>query len=134
MSSGLYSSSPLPAGQIRLLTIFPSEPESLIKATLSVHKVGCPHGYIALSYTWGAPKFHLPIYLNGQLFQIGANLHAALTELRKVDEGITFWVDAICINQNSIEEKNVHVPLMHHVYYHGRGGHCLVRQKIRGQR
>ena len=116
MASELYSPNPLPTGQIRLLTIFPGELGSLINGTLSIHKLGCSHAYKALSYTWGKPKFQVSIYLNNQLLHIGANLHAALTELRKEGEGIILWVDAICINQKSMEEKSVHIPFMHHVY------------------
>ncbi|OAL53050.1 HET-domain-containing protein [Pyrenochaeta sp. DS3sAY3a] len=116
MALPLYSPSPLSPGQIRLLTILPGKPGSLIMGTMRVHTLGCPHAYKALSYTWGAPKFQVPIRLNDQLLHIGANLHAALTELRDENELIVLWADAVCINQRSNEEKNVQVPLMHHVY------------------
>lgn len=133
MVSGLYSSSPLLAGLIRFLTIFLGQPGSLINGTLSLHQLDCPHAYNELSYTLGTPKSQVSIYINNQLLHVGANLHAALTELRKGDEEIILWVDALRVNQTSIEEKSVHVPLMHHVYQYS-GGCCLARQEVGGQR
>ncbi|KAK3364200.1 heterokaryon incompatibility, partial [Lasiosphaeria hispida] len=47
---------------------------------------------------------------------IGGNLYTALLALRHRDKPRYLWVDAICINQSDIAEKNVHMPQMHLVY------------------
>ncbi|KAK0710171.1 heterokaryon incompatibility, partial [Lasiosphaeria miniovina] len=54
--------------------------------------------------------------VNGCPCLINSNLHAALTELRREDEERIVWIDVICINQEDVVEKSIHVPLMHHVY------------------
>jgi hypothetical protein len=46
------------------------------------------------------------ITLNGCSFSVTANLYAALQVLRKEDRERVVWVDAVCINQNDIEDKS----------------------------
>jgi Heterokaryon incompatibility protein (HET) len=70
----------------------------------------------ALSYTWGQPPFEHSIEINGQEFPIGANLHAALTELRKYDTARTLWIDAICINQNDELERRQQIGIMQEIF------------------
>jgi Heterokaryon incompatibility protein (HET) len=64
--------------------------------------------YTALSYTWGdtTPTPTVPIQCDGQVLHIAENLDAALRVLRKEDESVYVWADAVCINQNDVEEKN----------------------------
>ncbi|ENH69208.1 Heterokaryon incompatibility protein 6, OR allele [Fusarium oxysporum f. sp. cubense race 1] len=47
---------------------------------------------------------------------IGGNLAGALNHLRYPDKARTLWVDAICINQNDISEKNIQVPRMADIF------------------
>ena len=44
------------------------------------------------------------------------DLHAAMRQLRDSESIIFLWIDAICINQANIQEKNHQVPLMADVY------------------
>ena len=44
------------------------------------------------------------------------NLEAALRYLRDVSVEKVIWIDAICIDQSSIEERNSQVLLMRHIY------------------
>lgn len=72
--------------------------------------------YTALSYTWGNAPPAVPIQCEGQVFHITENLDGALRVLRKEDESVYVWADAVCINQNDVEEKNNQVPLMREIY------------------
>jgi hypothetical protein len=50
--------------------------------------------------------------INGHEFTVRQNLYAALVPLRDSVSPIRPWVDAVCINQASISERNSQVPLM----------------------
>ncbi|KAK5732111.1 hypothetical protein LTR17_010819 [Elasticomyces elasticus] len=83
--------------------------------------------YITLSYSWGEAKedgSHLTntIRCDGALLRITSNLHGALSRIRNmmhVEQRISIepvWIDALCIDQNNVEERNVQVQKMGHVY------------------
>ncbi|KAI0893985.1 heterokaryon incompatibility protein-domain-containing protein [Annulohypoxylon nitens] len=72
--------------------------------------------YEALSYTWGAPVFSLPVQINGIEFFITENLDSALRHLRLSDSKRYLWVDALCINQFDTKEKSVQVGRMFSIY------------------
>lgn len=75
--------------------------------------------FSTLSYTWGSRDDLRPILLNGTRVLIGANLEAALRVLREQDDfrgGLKLWVDAICLNQEDLDEKARLLPYMQHFY------------------
>jgi hypothetical protein len=82
--------------------------------------------YIALSYTWGPSPYRkgrpidaeYSLTLNGDAFPVQQNLHDALRHLgsRVRQRGHLFWVDAICINQNNVSERNEQVRHMKGIY------------------
>ncbi|KAF1964026.1 HET-domain-containing protein [Bimuria novae-zelandiae CBS 107.79] len=72
--------------------------------------------YEALSYTWGDEKSACRISLDGLPFHIRPNLRDALRRLRQPRSTRIIWIDAICIDQNSADEKSVQVPLMRKIY------------------
>ena len=49
---------------------------------------------------------------------IGRELYSALKQLRKVNEEgeLGIWVDALCIDQNDMAERNEHVKMMGEIY------------------
>jgi hypothetical protein len=74
--------------------------------------------FAALSYVWGAGRSR-KIILNEQPAYIGANLEAALRSLRstqRFNANFRLWVDALCINQNDVEERSRQVTKMHMLY------------------
>lgn len=83
----------------------------LIHTTLENHPA-----YKALSYSWGEVKVLYPIDVDGYAFGIGPNLRAALQSIRHLREPTYLWVDAICINQKDIAERNYQVTIMHGIY------------------
>ncbi|PQE26581.1 heterokaryon incompatibility -domain-containing protein [Rutstroemia sp. NJR-2017a BBW] len=75
--------------------------------------------YEAISYCWESDIREKEIYVNGTLFQVPKNLEALLRKLRALPDsrtGMKFWVDALCINQDNIEERNNQVKLMNSIY------------------
>ncbi|KAE8442534.1 hypothetical protein EG329_003249 [Mollisiaceae sp. DMI_Dod_QoI] len=75
-----------------------------------------PPEYNALSYTWGDASITTPILVDGVECQVTASLEAGLRHLRTKDEVVILWVDALCINQTDIPEKNVQLGQMREIY------------------
>ncbi|KAJ2990388.1 hypothetical protein NUW58_g2975 [Xylaria curta] len=77
------------------------------------------HRYIALSYAWGPVDNQRKILVNGIETYVRPNLYAALLELRKlpwVHRGIHLWTDALCINQDDLDERAQQVRIMRSIY------------------
>ncbi|KAF4631289.1 hypothetical protein G7Y89_g6842 [Cudoniella acicularis] len=72
--------------------------------------------YSALSYTWGSSEPQEYILIDGRPFLVGDNLFHALLSLRHKTEERVFWIDAICINQDDVKERNAQLALMPWIY------------------
>src|SRR5262245_60479761 len=96
----------------RVLQLLPGKADEQVECKIFHVKIGddCVK-YEALSYTWGNPtKIHqIPLLLNGQEVWITRNLSAALRCLRNDKEPRNLWIDAICINQQDIPERQSQV-------------------------
>lgn len=116
----LYPPLPRGNGNIRLLRLFPSKNEAaIIKCQIfnySLEPDKSTHLYDALSYVWGDPDETLPIFIDGQVLHITANLRAALLRLRDRSLERIIWVDAVCINQANEEEKGHQIQSMARIY------------------
>ena len=71
--------------------------------------------YTALSYVWGSPDRVDSVTLNGKSLPVTENLYRLLHRARELKDTY-MWVDAICINQEDILERNSQVQLMEDVY------------------
>jgi hypothetical protein len=81
-----------------------------------------PRDFEALSYTWGSSdRTHYTI-CDGREMMVTANLHAALLRLRRPFEPRMLWIDAVCINQEDLEEKTQQLNMMEHIYGIAYGG------------
>lgn len=81
------------------------------------------HQYAALSYCWGNPALVERITLNGKAFSVTQNLSEFLCQLvhsRYVANASlwsgAWWIDAICLNQNDVEEKSAQVACMWRIF------------------
>jgi hypothetical protein len=70
----------------------------------------------AVSYTWRQPKPCKKILVNGHSVSVRQNLWNLLYELRLAKETSLLWIDALCINQSNVSERNTPVPLMSMIY------------------
>jgi hypothetical protein len=92
-----------------------------------------PPPYYALSYVWGDASETRPILVHGHPFNATMNLYNALVQFRELlpelqeglsrtleldnaDVDVLIWIDAICINQQNIHEKEKQLPLMGDIY------------------
>lgn len=108
-----YQYNPLSGpGSIRLLILEPANFDDIISCSLSsVLLTACPP-YEALSYAWGTSEKSHVVFHGKERIPVTENLHAALKQFRFPDEPRTLWVDAICINQQDVPERNQQVQIM----------------------
>ena len=103
---------------IRLLRIFHDVDSAPIACKLySLTLAKCPQ-YVAVSYSWGNSLEESDISLNDKPFPIRNNVWNLLHEMRRHKrlKGRFFWIDAICIDQGDIDERNHQVGIMRQVY------------------
>jgi Heterokaryon incompatibility protein (HET) len=84
--------------------------------------------YQALSYTWGEPEFPKSLHVlqadgapPASVINITENLYSALQNLRKPDKTLVLWVDAVCIDQANIPERNSQVSNIPQTYAEAAG-------------
>ncbi|KAK7992376.1 HET-domain-containing protein [Apiospora saccharicola] len=103
---------------IRLLELLPAGNSSdEVLCRLTQHRAAeCRGEYETLSYVWGDMSQLVPINIGGKFFDVSQNLYQALVDLRQEDKPRVLWVDAICIDQGKIEERNQQVSAMGQIY------------------
>lgn len=77
--------------------------------------------YKALSYTWGGGKHkqggpESRVLIDKHEFGVSENLFSALRQIRRGNQEVTIWIDAICINQKDKKEKGHQVKQMGDIY------------------
>lgn len=101
---------------IRLLELLPGQLEDSLQCTLRAYDLAHAPTYEALSYCWGPASSLLPITIDGDSLMVTPNLRSALRHLRRTDYARTLWIDAICINQDDVEERGAQVAIMADIY------------------
>ncbi|RSL72543.1 hypothetical protein CEP53_001005 [Fusarium sp. AF-6] len=121
LSPSTYRYSPLPKDCIRLLWLMPHEnKDAPIQCQLFDYLLlgsrGGTHLYEALSYVWGSPEKTQSIFTPTGCVSVTENLHAALSRLRDGSLPRIVWADAVCINQDDMEERDQQVKAMAKIY------------------
>lgn len=107
---------------IRILELLPEQSASPLRCRLIECKPGddTSYDYQALSYTWNGNDFNRFIVIEDAaaqgILQITENLHDAFKALRKPDQPLRLWADAVCINQSDAREKSCQVPRMGQIF------------------
>jgi len=136
-SASQYTHAPLnhESDDIRLLNIDSVDDNGTVRCTLRTYPNQARPAYKALSYAWGDGEAVMrEIIVNGCSFQVGDNLWHALRALGKdirisardyhpesqyratLKDATLLWVDAICIDQLNVAEKNHQVGRMGAIY------------------
>lgn len=113
-----YPSLDLSPPSIRLCRLLPGLPADRIKCELFATSIAAASGtYAALSYTWGSTReARRWIHVDGIPFHAQPNLFDALKGLRNSENELVIWIDAICIDQNNVPERNYQVALMGDIF------------------
>ncbi|KEY74436.1 hypothetical protein S7711_04474 [Stachybotrys chartarum IBT 7711] len=123
VKGGLYDSisslyPPLDASkhEIRIVTIEPAYFSDPIVGKLQPVSLLENPAYEALSYAWGNYQSSRSIFINGRRCAISESLESAIRHLRYTNRPRTLWIDALCINQTDVAERNSQVRLMGTIY------------------
>ena len=118
----IYDNTDVAKGGLRLLRLLGGQSSELRGNLVLREKLDNPlQPYAALSYTWGKGERTASMEIlyehNAYKFKITPNLEAILKRLKSEDRPAShivqyLWVDAICINQDDKEERNVQVRRM----------------------
>lgn len=120
-------------GEIRLLEIQPRDSYGYLRFAMRTFVRANVPRYAALSYVWG-PESKRTIFVDDAAFYVRRNLLDALASIVRRFEDISadervferselafetrkfLWIDAICIDQDKIDERNAQVSLMKQTY------------------
>ena len=114
-----YRCLPETSRAFRLLQLLPGHEESRIEVELLNSDLKRPPTFEALSYAWGDSRDRVKIFCQNKPLLVTRNLAAALRELRGqsvFQRRLPLWIDAICINQDDVREKNHQVAMMKDIY------------------
>jgi hypothetical protein len=115
---------------IRLIEVLPGQEDGVMKYQIR-HATISTAAYRCLSYTWH-PRYPLhEIEIDGCLMSVGDNLYQFLLTYRKYQQehrvwpnqphedyrgSLPLWIDALCIDQSNITERNHQVWQMGSIY------------------
>jgi hypothetical protein len=106
--------------EIRLLVIKPGTADEPIRCDIIIVNLEDDPEYDALSYTWAtedgdSSPSGVVFCADSSSLQVTANCEAAIRRLRNF--GVErVWIDALCIDQKHVNERNHQVTLMEHIY------------------
>ncbi|KAF2445504.1 HET-domain-containing protein, partial [Karstenula rhodostoma CBS 690.94] len=124
MAAQIYEPLPHDSEQqyIRTCTLYPGTGNEPVQVELQPHRVGSDDiPYEAVSWVWGNPLNSTTLLYKGQNISIRKSLEDALRVFRYVDRPRVLWVDALCINQDDVEERSEQVAMMGSVYSYASG-------------
>ncbi|PWY85805.1 hypothetical protein BO94DRAFT_440595, partial [Aspergillus sclerotioniger CBS 115572] len=102
---------------IRLVELLPSfTSRSPIECRLIEVDLSQKPDYEALSYVWGDPSRTIAICVDYCKMEVTENLWSALFRLRLKRKPKVIWADALCIDQQSTDDKRRQVQIMRDVY------------------
>ncbi|KAI0398980.1 heterokaryon incompatibility protein-domain-containing protein [Xylaria palmicola] len=128
-TSQIYQYDPLPVSDdtvsfpFRILRLLPGTGESPLRGEICharLDRDSEPPSYEALSYCWGDPRQVDHIAIGAAHLPLTRSLRTALSQVRLPDVERRLWIDAICINQNDVDERSREVSLMHRIYSEAR--------------
>ncbi|KAI0512612.1 hypothetical protein F5B22DRAFT_614602 [Xylaria bambusicola] len=120
-----FTYSDLKPGELRLLRPVSIREGTFMSLEMAQFERKRAPPYIAVSYTWGEENDMVTLRLNGRNFSVRRNLWFCLTYLSfhaQHSKARYLWVDAICINQGNIPERNAQVRVMDEIY---KNAHCV---------
>jgi hypothetical protein len=103
-------------GKIRLLDTLPRDNLGQSRYRLREVDLDQPPPYTALSYTWGDPQKRRVILVDGQELGIAYNLSIALEHIDPKQSHRSFWIDAVCIQQEDVKERQSQIIQMTEIY------------------
>jgi hypothetical protein len=89
---------------------------TVVRCELLSHAFGHTPPYLGLSYTWGDPTLRLLIAIGDRILSVTENLAVSLEHLQEEELTLVLWVDAVCIDQDNRDEKNIQAQRMGDIF------------------
>lgn len=102
--------------QVRILVLHPGSGTDGIVTRLTTASLVDSPDFETISYAWGNDSIKRLIRCDGVEISITDSLYGALQQMRQPQQSRLVWVDAVCINQHDIAERNQQVSLMHRIF------------------
>ena len=103
--------------QFRLLTLEDDKSSESIHFSLQAVSLDASPPYVASSNTWGTEQMSKEIFVNGSSFFNRPNLHNVFIMARIKDFlKVPIFVDALCIHQCDIAEREALISLLRYIY------------------
>lgn len=115
-SEDIYDPLPIGSKEIRILLLHAGVGDLRCTLLTTVLFDDDPPEYETISYTWGDPRDREPISINDRYLNVPTNTAKALRCARSLSEDRVVWIDAICINQDDLDERNDQVSMMSSIY------------------
>lgn len=108
--------------EIRLVVLLPGRATEPVRCDIVHVNLEDDAYFEAVSYTWATEygddtKSGTVHLTNGATIPVTANCEAVLRQLRLPSYERRLWVDALCINQTNINERNHQVGFMDQIYH-----------------
>ena len=110
MSRFVYPPLPTGSNRIRLLRLLPGSDEAEVRCEIFDYylpniNASCP--YEALSYVWGDASNRKQVFIGSEnnCLDVTFSLFTALQRFRDRQLPRILWVDALCINQDDLQER-----------------------------
>jgi hypothetical protein len=137
-SAHVYSTLDYEAQQIRVLVVEAGEPDSEVEARFENVSLGggsgTHSGFHALSYCWGesTQRANIAIKTGNRVavLAISPTVKRAIRRLRNRNAPLHIWIDAVCINQDDLEERANQVALMGRIYSQAEGVHVWLDEEM----
>ena len=102
--------------QIRLLHVAPGTNTDDIVCELKAYELHTAPRYSAISYMWSSPDTEHAIFVNHRMLLVGESCWYALWQARNSYQSEFYWIDAVCINQSHLPEKEHQVRFMGDIF------------------
>lgn len=109
----------MPKTEIRLLKLYAASSGQAVECSLQNWSDIEAPPYYAVSYTWGMSRLDgatSQIIINKKQKMVQKNCFDALQQLKYFQPSQYYWLDALCINQDNVYEKNHQVAKMGQIY------------------
>jgi hypothetical protein len=114
---GVYKHTPLDLQktQIRLFRLSSKRSDGVLEGKIITHDFEHKPFYRAVSYTWGPPSPTRQITIDGHSLTVRENLWQFLNSAHNL-RATWLWIDQICIDQDTVKERNHPVGLMSAIF------------------
>jgi len=118
--------------EISVLNIHPGSPSNEIILTFDIIRIEADSNldFGAVSYRWGSPEGEHQILLDDQLLIVTSSQMKMIQDPYNLNRIRRVWIDAVCINQKNVAERNRQVQLLQNVFCNSQCARIWLNHQI----